>query len=171
MLNYLVALTCENWVDMSTKPWTNHKSLWPRPHANTANSQSCKHMRSNMADEASAILFIIGLRRAGIENWVKFAILRVRMSLRLCLYASENQALACIVCAWRGLGRVKKKLANSWPARPQQRSQDAFRLASCIFSYAHSLWEASTNSVYSHWLFTCNSSGTMGTTTSTPFLS
>ena len=31
MLNYLVALTSENWVDMSTsistKPWTNHKSL------------------------------------------------------------------------------------------------------------------------------------------------
>ena len=85
MLNYLVALTSENWVDMSTsistKSWTNHKSLWPRPRAN---SPSCKHMRSNMADEASAILFIIGLRRAGIENWAKFAILRVRMSL--CLF-------------------------------------------------------------------------------------
>ena len=57
----------------------------------------------------SAILFIIGLRRGGIENWVNFAILRVRMSL--CLWASKNQALACIVCAWRGLGRLKKK----WP--------------------------------------------------------
>ena len=83
---------------------------------------------------------------------------------------SKNLALACMVCAWRGLGRVKK-LANSWPARPHQRSQDAFRLASCVFSYAHSLSKASTNSVYSHWLFTCNSSGTMGTTTSTPFVS
>ena len=36
-----------------------------------------------MADASSAILFIIGLRRAGIENWVKNAILRVRMSLCL----------------------------------------------------------------------------------------
>jgi len=31
----------------------------------------------------SAILFIIGLRRAGIENWVKYAILR----MRICSYA------------------------------------------------------------------------------------
>ena len=162
MLNYVVALTSENWVDISTKPWTNHKSFWPRRHAN---SPSCKHMRSNMGDEASAILFIIGLRRAGIENWVKFVILRVRMSLCLCLCVSENQALACVVCLWRGLGRVKK-LANSWPTRPQQRSQDASRLASCIFSYADSLSKASTNSVYSHWLFTCNSS-----VPCTPFLS
>ena len=45
-----------------------------------------------MTDEAPAILFIIGLRRAGIENGVKYAILRLRMSL--CLCASENQALA-----------------------------------------------------------------------------
>ena len=36
-----------------------------------------------------AIFFIIGLRRAGIENWVKYTILRVRMSLSLC--ASESQ--------------------------------------------------------------------------------
>ena len=109
MLNYVVALTSENWVDISTsistRPWTNHRSLWPR-------QTSCKHIKSNMADASSAILFIIGLRRAGIENWVKYAILRVRMSLRVCLYASENQALACIVCAWRRLGRVKKK---NWP--------------------------------------------------------
>ena len=45
-----------------------------------------------MADASSAILFIIGLRRADIENWVKHAILRVRISLRLCLCASEDQA-------------------------------------------------------------------------------
>ena len=44
-----------------------------------------------MADASSAILFIIGLWRAGIENWVKYAILRVRMSLCWHLYASENQ--------------------------------------------------------------------------------
>ena len=50
-------------------------------------------MKSNMADASSAILFIIGLRRAGIENWVKYAILRVRMSLCLWLCANENQAL------------------------------------------------------------------------------
>ena len=35
---YVVALTSENWVDISTsistRPWTNHRSLWPRPHAN-----------------------------------------------------------------------------------------------------------------------------------------
>ena len=36
-----------------------------------------------MADASSAILFIIRLRRAGIENWVKLAILRLRMSLSL----------------------------------------------------------------------------------------
>ena len=46
-----------------------------------------------MADASSAILFIIGLRRAGIENWVKYALLRVRMSLCICLCVSENQAL------------------------------------------------------------------------------
>ena len=50
-------------------------------------------MKSNMADASSATLFIIGLRRAGIENWVKYAILRVRMSLCLWLCASENQVL------------------------------------------------------------------------------
>ena len=33
------------------------------------------------------VLFIIGLRRTGIENWVKYAILRVRMSLCFCLCA------------------------------------------------------------------------------------
>ena len=49
---YLVALTRENWVDISTsistRPWTNHRSLWPRPHANiskamwrTLRPQSC----------------------------------------------------------------------------------------------------------------------------------
>ena len=35
---YVVALTSENGVDISTsistRPWTNHRPLWPRPHAN-----------------------------------------------------------------------------------------------------------------------------------------
>ena len=35
---YVVALTSENRVDISTsistRPWTNHRSLWPRLHAN-----------------------------------------------------------------------------------------------------------------------------------------
>ena len=31
---YVVALTSENGVDISTRPWTNHRSLWPRPHTN-----------------------------------------------------------------------------------------------------------------------------------------
>ena len=50
-------------------------------------------MKSNMTDASSAILFIIGLRRAGIENWFKYDILRVRMSLCLWLCTSENQVL------------------------------------------------------------------------------
>ena len=33
-----------------------------------------------MADEASAILFMFWLRRAGIKNWIIYAILRVQMS-------------------------------------------------------------------------------------------
>ena len=94
---YVVALTSENWVDISTsistRPWTNHRSLWPRPHA--------KHIESNMADASTTILFIIGLRRAAIENWVKYAILRVRMSLCLCLCASENQALSSLLLRLR----------------------------------------------------------------------
>ena len=45
-----------------------------------------------MADASFAILFIIGLRRAGIKNWVKYAILHVRLSLCLGLCTSENQA-------------------------------------------------------------------------------
>ena len=60
---YVVALTSENWVDtstsISTRPWTNHSSL---------TQTSCEHIKSNMADASSAILFIIGLRRAGIKN-------------------------------------------------------------------------------------------------------
>ena len=35
---YVIALTSENGVDISTgirtRPWTNHRSLWPTPHAN-----------------------------------------------------------------------------------------------------------------------------------------
>ena len=50
-------------------------------------------MKNNMADASSAILFIIGFRGAGIENWVKYGILRLRMSLCFWLCASENQAL------------------------------------------------------------------------------
>ena len=73
---YVVALTSENGVDISTgistRPWTNHGSLWPRPHANISKA---------IWRTKSAILFIIGLRRSGIKNWVKYAILRVRMSL------------------------------------------------------------------------------------------
>ena len=45
-----------------------------------------------MADTSSAILFIIGLRRAGIKNWVKYAVVRVRVSLCLGLRTSENHA-------------------------------------------------------------------------------
>ena len=33
-----------------------------------------------MADASSAILFIVGLRRAGIENRVKYAIMCVRIT-------------------------------------------------------------------------------------------
>ena len=48
-----------------------------------------------MADEASAIWLSPSWGKLdGIENWVKYAILRVRMCLCLYLYASENQALA-----------------------------------------------------------------------------
>ena len=38
---------------------------------------------------------------AGIKNWVKYAIRNVGMSLRLCLCASENQAL---VTFWSCIG-------------------------------------------------------------------
>ena len=34
---YVVAFTSENWVDIistSTRPWTSHRPLWPRPHVN-----------------------------------------------------------------------------------------------------------------------------------------
>ena len=74
---YVVALPSENGVDISTRLWTNHRPLWPRPH--------CEHIKSNMVDKVSVILFIIELRRAGIENWVKYAILCWCMSLCLCL--------------------------------------------------------------------------------------
>ena len=70
---------------ISTKPWANHRS-------DTLTQQSYEHIKSNMADASYAILFIIGLRRAGIENWVKYAILYVHMSLWLCIFDSENQA-------------------------------------------------------------------------------
>jgi len=72
-------------VDISTRLWTNGKSLWSKPHANISRAIWC------ILHPPSCLLS--GLRSAGIENWVKYAILCVRMSLYLCLCASENQAL------------------------------------------------------------------------------
>ena len=46
---------------------------------------SCQHIKSNMADEASAILFIIGLRELVSRT-------ESNMPLCLCLCASRNQA-------------------------------------------------------------------------------
>ena len=79
---YVVGSTSENGVDISTRPWTNHRSLWPRPHANIS--------------KAIWRMFFIGLKRAGIENCVKYAILRVRMSI--CLYALVKTRLKSLRC-------------------------------------------------------------------------
>ena len=49
-----------------------------------------------MADEASTILFMIGLRRAGNKNWVKYAILYVQMSTPY-TYASVKTRLNILV--------------------------------------------------------------------------
>ena len=77
---YVVALTSENWVDIwtsiSTRPWTNHRPLWPRPHANISKA---------IWQSKSAILFIIGLRELVSR-------IGSNMPLRLCLCASKNQA-------------------------------------------------------------------------------
>ena len=61
------------------------------------------------------ILFTIGLRRAGIENWVKYAILRVRMSLCLYFCVSENQALKFVLPTqpWQSLRGDRGVPANS----------------------------------------------------------
>ena len=45
-------------ISISTRPCTNHRPVWPRPHVNI--------VKTNTLNEASAILFTIGLRRAGI---------------------------------------------------------------------------------------------------------
>ena len=60
-----------------------------------------------MADSSSAILFIIGLRRADNENWVKYAILRVHMSLCLGLCASEKQALRTFAVIFKKIEKAK----------------------------------------------------------------
>ena len=52
---YVVAFTSENWVDIistSTRLWTSHRPLWPRPHVNISKV-------NYMADASYAILFII----------------------------------------------------------------------------------------------------------------
>ena len=49
---------------ISTRPWANHRS-------DTLTQTSYEHIKSNMADASCAILFIIRLRRAGIENSVQ----------------------------------------------------------------------------------------------------
>ena len=38
---YVVALTSENGVDISTRPWTNRRPLWPRPHVNISKAVWC----------------------------------------------------------------------------------------------------------------------------------
>ena len=41
---YVVAFTSENWVDIistSTRPWTSHRPLWPRPHVNISSMPFC----------------------------------------------------------------------------------------------------------------------------------
>ena len=69
-----------------------------------------------MADEASAILFIIGLRRAGIENWVKYALLRVRTSL--CLY---GYAYALVKTSLYQQEGILSAHASIWSVKVPQR--------------------------------------------------
>ena len=73
----LVALTSENWVDMA------------QGHGPIIGHFDPDLMRTYQMQYGRRFV-IIGLRRACIENRVKYAILRVRMSLCLCV--SENQA-------------------------------------------------------------------------------
>ena len=51
-------------IGISTRPWANHRS-------DTLTQTSYEHIKSNMGDASCAILFIIRLRRAGIENSVQ----------------------------------------------------------------------------------------------------
>ena len=57
---YVVALTSENGVDISTE----HKHKAMDQSQATLIQISCEHIKGNMADEASAILFITELRKA-----------------------------------------------------------------------------------------------------------
>ena len=110
---------------ISTRPWANHRS-------GTLTQQSYEHIKSNLADSSCAILFIIGFRRAGIENWVKYAILCVRMSLWLCFFASENQAF--LAPYWRAFrpwtgsvqgpaGAGEERRWTKWQFGPSLRSK------------------------------------------------
>ena len=78
---YVVALTSENGVDIttsiSTRPWINHRPLWPRPHANISKA-IWRTLRS-----PSCFLLGWGELVSRIES---------NMPLCLCLCASKNQA-------------------------------------------------------------------------------
>ena len=83
-------LTSENWVDISTsirtRPWTNHRSLWPRPHANISKA-IWRKKRS-----PSCLLSGWGELISRIESNMLSNILGMLMSFSLCLRTSENQA-------------------------------------------------------------------------------
>ena len=87
---YVVAFTSENWVDIistSTRPWTSHRPLWPRPHVNISKAIW------QMLCTPSCLSYQVE------ESWYRelsqvcHSVCRVCMSLCLCLCASENQAL------------------------------------------------------------------------------
>ena len=61
-----------------------------------------------MADASSAILFIIWLRKTGIEKRVKYGILRVRTLLCLCTHLSKNEFVDLTI-ALRELARLNVK--------------------------------------------------------------
>ena len=61
------------------------KSRVPAPSPPTWGTSISTRHRLQLRTLSNAILFIIGLRRAGIKNLVKYAILRVRKSLCLCI--------------------------------------------------------------------------------------
>ena len=86
---YVVAFTSENWVHIistSTRPWTSHRPLWPRPHVNISKAiwrmlctRSCLSYRVE-------------------ESWYRelsqvYHSVRVYVLMLICLCASENQAL------------------------------------------------------------------------------
>ena len=85
---YVLPLTSETWDDMSssisTRPWTNHRSLWPRPYVNISKAmwRTLRRLSCLSSGWGEVVL--------RIES--NYAILRVRVSLCLCLCASENQA-------------------------------------------------------------------------------